>query len=143
MRRREFIALVGGVSIAWPLVTRAQKLGRPHQIGILSPGRSELPDPTLNMLNAFLQALHGLGYTEGQNLTIERQYANGSSDRLRELAAELVRACTQFGARQKCLSQLTDPLQRSERLSATPLVRRVYPRKRTSRPVGRYGGNVP
>jgi putative tryptophan/tyrosine transport system substrate-binding protein len=90
MRRREFIALVGGVSIAWPLVTRAQKLGRPHQIGILSPGRSELPDPTLNMLNVFLQALHELGYTEGQNLTIERQYANGSSDRLSDLAAELV-----------------------------------------------------
>jgi putative ABC transport system substrate-binding protein len=42
------------------------------------------------MLNAFLQALHELGYTEGQNLTIERQYANGSSDRLRELAAGLV-----------------------------------------------------
>ena len=90
MRRREFITLVGGVSIAWPLVTRAQQPERPRQIGILSPGRSELPDPTFNMLNAFLQALYELGYTEGQNLTIERQYANGSSDRLRELAAELV-----------------------------------------------------
>ena len=43
------------------------------------------------MLNAFLQRLHEIGYTEGQNLTIERHFANGSSDRLRELAAELVR----------------------------------------------------
>ena len=43
------------------------------------------------MLNAFLQGLQELGYTEGQNLAIERQYADGSSDRLRELAAELVR----------------------------------------------------
>ena len=61
------------------------------RIGILSPGRSELPDPTLNMLNAFLRGLHELGYTEGQNLAIESRYADGSSDRLRELAAELVR----------------------------------------------------
>jgi putative tryptophan/tyrosine transport system substrate-binding protein len=43
------------------------------------------------MLNAFLQGLQELGYTDGQNLAIERQYADGSSDRLRELAAELVR----------------------------------------------------
>jgi putative tryptophan/tyrosine transport system substrate-binding protein len=43
------------------------------------------------MLNTFLQGLHELGYTEGQNLTVERQYANGSSDRLRELVAELVK----------------------------------------------------
>lgn len=62
-----------------------------RRIGILSPGRSELPDPTFSMLNAFLQGLHELGYTEGQNLAIERQYAAGSSDRLRELPAELVR----------------------------------------------------
>ena len=91
MRRREFLSLVGGVSLAWPLAARAQRLERTRQIGILSPGRSELPDPTFNMINAFLQRLHELGYTEGQSLTIERQYANGSSDRVRELAAELVR----------------------------------------------------
>ena len=91
MRRREFLSLVGGVSLAWPLAARAQRLERTRQIGILSPGRSELPDPTFNMINAFLERLHELGYTEGQGLTIERQYANGSSDQLRELAAELVR----------------------------------------------------
>jgi putative ABC transport system substrate-binding protein len=44
------------------------------------------------MLNALLQRLHELGYTEGQNLAVERQFADGSSDRLRELAAELVRS---------------------------------------------------
>jgi putative ABC transport system substrate-binding protein len=62
------------------------------RIGILSPGRSEFPDPNFNMLNALLQRLHELGYTEGQNLAVERQFADGSSDRLRELAAELVRS---------------------------------------------------
>ena len=91
MRRRDFITLVGGVSIAWSLAVRAQQPQRPRRIGVLSPGRSELADPTFKMLNAFIRGLHELGYTEGQNLTIERRYANGSSDRLRELADEMVR----------------------------------------------------
>ena len=63
MRRREFITLVGGAAAAWPLVARAQP-ERMRRIGILSPGRSELPHPTFSMLNAFLR-LHELGYTEG------------------------------------------------------------------------------
>ena len=91
MKRREFISLLGGAAIAWPLAARAQQATKMPRIGILSPGRSDLPDPTLNMLNAFLQGLQEIGYTEGQNLAIERRYADGSSDRLRELAAELVR----------------------------------------------------
>ena len=91
MNRRDFITLLGGSAAAWPLAVRAQQATKMPRIGTLSPGRSELPDPTLNMLNAFLQGLHELGYTEGQNVAIERQYAAGSSDRLRELAAELVR----------------------------------------------------
>ena len=90
MKRRAFITLLGGAA-AWPLAARAQQATKVPRIGTLSPGRSELPDPTLNMLNAFLQGLHELGYAEGQNVAIERQYAAGSSDRLRELAAELVR----------------------------------------------------
>jgi len=90
-RRRECITLLGGAAAAWPLAARAQQATKVPRIGTLSPGRSELPDPTLNMLNAFLQGLHELGYAEGQNVAIERQYAAGSSDRLRELAAELVR----------------------------------------------------
>jgi putative tryptophan/tyrosine transport system substrate-binding protein len=91
VRRREFLALVGG-SLGWPLAAGAQRPERTRRISILSPGRSELPDPTFNMLNAFLQGLRELGYTEGENLTIERRYANGSSNQLGELAAELVRS---------------------------------------------------
>ena len=91
MLRRYFISLLGGAAIAWPLAAGAQQAMKMPRIGILSPGRSDLPDPTLNMLNAFLQGLQEIGYTEGQNLAIERRYADGSSDRLRELAAELVR----------------------------------------------------
>jgi ABC-type uncharacterized transport system substrate-binding protein len=54
-------------------------------------GRSEPPDSTLNPVNAFLQGLHDLGYTNGQNIAIELQFANWNSERLRELAAELVK----------------------------------------------------
>jgi putative ABC transport system substrate-binding protein len=91
MKRRAFITLLGGAAAAWPLAARAQQVGKVPRIGCLSPGRSELPDPTFNLLNAFLQGLQELGYMEGQNIAIERLYADGSSDRLRELAAELVR----------------------------------------------------
>jgi putative ABC transport system substrate-binding protein len=90
MRRREFITLFG-TAATWPFVARAQQLERTRRIGILSPGHAEPSDPTFQMLNAFVRGLHELGYTEGQNLTIDHQYANGSSERLRELAAELVR----------------------------------------------------
>ena len=90
MQRRYFIALVGGATIAWALATRAQPATKMPRIAFLSPGRSELSDPIFNMLNAFLHRLHDLGYAEGQNLAIERQYADGRSDRLPGLAAELI-----------------------------------------------------
>jgi putative ABC transport system substrate-binding protein len=91
MQRRDFLTLLGGAAAAWPLAARAQQATKVPRIAILSPGRSELPDPTFTVLNAFVQGLHTLGYMEGQNLAIERQYADGNTDRLRELAAELVR----------------------------------------------------
>src|SRR5262249_18047601 len=92
IQRREFITLAGGAA-AWPVAAWPEQATMPKvpRIGFLSPGRSQPLDPNFNMLNAFLQGLRELGYTEGQNLAVERQFANGSSDRLRELAAELVR----------------------------------------------------
>ena len=92
MKRREFLAFLAVAVAIWPFAARGQQPGRTRRIGILSLGRSELPDPTFDINNAFLQGLHELGYTEGENLTVMRLSANGSSDRLRELAAELVRA---------------------------------------------------
>jgi putative tryptophan/tyrosine transport system substrate-binding protein len=88
MRRRDFLAgllLAGATRPA-----RAQQGEATRRIAILSPGGSEPSDPTFNTVNAFLRGLQELGYKEGQNLTVEREYANGSSDRLRELASELV-----------------------------------------------------
>jgi putative tryptophan/tyrosine transport system substrate-binding protein len=81
MRRREFIAVIGGAA-AWPLAARAQQRPKTSRIGIIddSPG-----------WNAFRQGLRDLGYLEGQNIAFEYRYANGLPDRLAEAAAELVR----------------------------------------------------
>jgi putative ABC transport system substrate-binding protein len=92
LRRREFITLLGGAAVAWPLAARAQQGGKLPRLGILSPGRSELPEPGVIMLDAFVQGLHELGYAEGRNLILERRYAEWRPERLRELAAELAGA---------------------------------------------------
>ena len=91
MKRREFIAGLGSAA-AWPLVVQAQPGGMLPRLGILSPGRSELPEPGVMMLDAFVQGLHELGYAEGRNLILERRYAEWRPGRLRELAAELAGA---------------------------------------------------
>src|SRR5215510_15347399 len=83
--RRKFIATLGGAA-AWPLVARAQQASRIPRIGMLSPGPYELAAT----LDAFQQAVRELGYTEGQNIAIERRYGDWKLDRLRSLAAELV-----------------------------------------------------
>src|SRR2546422_8077249 len=75
--------------LAAPLVTDAQPATKVHRIGWLHPGLSR-PEPHPS-LEAFRQGLRELGYVEGQNLVIEYRYAEGSEERLRDLAAELVR----------------------------------------------------
>jgi ABC-type uncharacterized transport system substrate-binding protein len=89
VKRREFILSLG-IMAGWPIAARAQQATRMPRIGILSPGRSELPDPGVVMLNAFLQGMHELGYQDGQTIAIERHYAEWKPERLRELAAQLV-----------------------------------------------------
>ena len=90
MRRREFITLIGGAAAAWPLAARAQPT-KLQRIGVLSPGHSEGADASRATFNGLLEGLRDLGYTEGQNITIEREYGEADVERLRELAAELVR----------------------------------------------------
>ncbi len=70
---------------------RAQPMETTRRIGILSPGGADISDPTFNTLNAFVRGLQEFGYKEGQNLTVERNYANGSSDRLRDLAYGMIK----------------------------------------------------
>jgi len=90
MDRRSFITLFGG-AVAWPLVAWAQQRTTIPRIGVLSPSRSEDSISNRVILKAFVAGLRELGYVEGQNITIEREFSDANADRLRELAAELVK----------------------------------------------------
>jgi putative ABC transport system substrate-binding protein len=84
MERREFITLVGGTVIAWPLAARAQQRAeRMRRIGILADERW----PPIDSLK---QGLRNLGYVEGQNLEVVDRFAAGQAERYPGLAAELV-----------------------------------------------------
>jgi len=86
MRRREFIAYIGGAA-AWPLAARAQQPGMPV-VGFLNPG---LPEPSSFLVVAFREGLEKEGYVEGQNVTVEYRWASGHYNELQTLASDLVR----------------------------------------------------
>ena len=90
MKRREFIGLVSGMAVGLPLAALAQQGPKIPRIGILAPGPAEGPDASRATLNAVIEGLHNLGYTEGQNIAFERRFGESNPDRLREAAAELV-----------------------------------------------------
>src|SRR5947209_6521163 len=88
MKRREFIRVIGGGTVAWPLAARAQQAGKVYRLGVL-----ETIPKTQNgaQRHALRAGLRNCGYREGQNLTIEYRSADGRAERFPELAAELVR----------------------------------------------------
>jgi putative tryptophan/tyrosine transport system substrate-binding protein len=86
MRRRDFIKVIAGSAVAWPLRARAQQQ-RKQVIGFLHPSSA---GAYANLMPAFRKGLGEAGYVEGQNLTIEYRWAEDHYDQLPVLAAELV-----------------------------------------------------
>src|SRR6516165_349906 len=89
MKRREFITLLGGTTVAWPLVARAQQPDRLRRIGVLI-GFAENDPAVQSWLAAFRAALAKLGWSEGSNLRIELRWASYDSDKMKTFAKELV-----------------------------------------------------
>jgi putative ABC transport system substrate-binding protein len=88
-KRRQFITLLGGAAVAWPLAVRAQQGERMRRIGVLTGASRNDPAASI-WASTFERALQELGWTEGRNLKIEYRFAGGDLERIRLSAAELV-----------------------------------------------------
>ena len=88
MRRREFITLLGGAAVGWPLPVRAQQRAKVARIGYLGLVSASWHAPRVT---AFRAGLRELGYVEGKDIVIEFRWAEGQYDRLPALAADLAR----------------------------------------------------
>src|SRR6516225_8610861 len=89
LRRREFVAALGGVATAWPLAVRAQQRERIRRIGALMNLAADDPE-SLARIAAFLQGMAELGWIHRRNMVIDYRWAAGDPERLRKSAAELV-----------------------------------------------------
>jgi putative tryptophan/tyrosine transport system substrate-binding protein len=89
IRRRDFITLLGGAAIAWPLLARAQQPSRMRHIGVLMSS-AESDAEYQNFIRNFVRRLQELGWMEGRNLRIDYRWAAADTDRIRVFAKELV-----------------------------------------------------
>ena len=89
MERRTFLAMVSGSLLVAPLAAEAQQAGKVWRIGVLAGSPPTTPEAA-RPWEALMLRLRELGYVEGQNLVVERRWAEGRADRYHELAAELV-----------------------------------------------------
>jgi putative ABC transport system substrate-binding protein len=89
MRRREFISLLGGAGVAWPLAVRAQQPERMRRVGLLMHTAPDEPEAQAR-LAAFLQGLQESGWAVGRNVRLDYRWSAGDAGRLHKDAAELV-----------------------------------------------------
>jgi putative ABC transport system substrate-binding protein len=88
MKRRQFITLLGGAAVTWPLAARGQQASKLPVIGFLG---STTPTIHGQWAAAFVQRLRELGWIEARNISIEYRWAEGRNDRAAEIASEFVR----------------------------------------------------
>src|SRR5262245_31478109 len=86
--RREFITLLGGAAVAWPVAARAQQPERMRRIGVLIAATADDPEYQAR-IGAFRQTLARLGWTDGGNARIDTRWATTNADEIRRHAAEL------------------------------------------------------
>ena len=89
MKRREFITLLGGAAVAWPLAARAQPGNRVRHIGVLMAAAADDPEYQAR-IGAFQQGLALLGWTDGRNARIDIRWATTNADEIRRHATDLV-----------------------------------------------------
>src|SRR6266436_6453264 len=89
MKRREFITLLGGAAVEWPLAARAQQPDRMRRIGVLLNVAADDPEAPARV-GAFSQGLAELGWTIGRNVRIDYRWYAGDADTARKYAVELV-----------------------------------------------------
>jgi putative tryptophan/tyrosine transport system substrate-binding protein len=87
--RRQFISMVGGATVAWPISARAEPSERVRRIGVLRGTPASDPDAQAQHA-AFVQGLQRLGWTDGRNVRIDARWAAGNAADARKYAAELV-----------------------------------------------------
>ena len=90
MRRREFIALLGGAAVEWPLAAHAQQPEQMRRVGVLLGSWSASDPGGQILLRAFLEGLQKFGWTDGRNVRIDVRWAAGNADNIRTYAAELI-----------------------------------------------------
>jgi putative ABC transport system substrate-binding protein len=88
-RRRQFITLLGGAAVAWPLAARAQQSERTRHIAVLMSGAEDDPE-TQARLAGIRQGLSRFGWSEGRNVQIDYRYASASAEQAQLLAKDLV-----------------------------------------------------
>src|ERR1700722_10716171 len=91
MKRRDFIAALGGAIVTWPLAARAQQDGAPRRLGVLVPSAPD-DQEVKKELAAFTRQMQSLGWTEGGNLRVDYRWSGGDSQKIQAHAKELVDA---------------------------------------------------